>query len=98
MVPVPSIAGEARCFDAQYGSHFSRADLCYKALESRPLHFAGTGTPEVLIDELHFMKSKLAGVIGQAILPTPALQIVNNLTGRGLSNINNSTALKKFNR
>ncbi|HEY6852077.1 MAG TPA: hypothetical protein VI320_38445 [Terracidiphilus sp.] len=43
------------------------------------------------------MKSKLAGVIGQTILPALALQIVNDLTGRGLSNIDNSTALEQFN-
>jgi hypothetical protein len=98
MVPVPSIAGQTRCFDAQYSSHFSRADLCYKTFEAWPLHFARTGTPEVLIDDLYFMKSKLAGVIGQTVLPALALQIVNDLTGRGLSNINNSTALEKFNR
>jgi len=72
----------------------SRADLCYKALESRPLHFAGTGTPEVLIDDPHLMKSKLAGVVGKTILPPLALQIVNDLTGRRLPNINNSTALE----
>jgi hypothetical protein len=44
------------------------------------------------------MKSKLAGVFGQTILPALALQIVNDLTWRGLSNINNSTALEQFNR
>jgi hypothetical protein len=98
MVPVPAIAGQARRFDAEYSSHFPRANLCYETFESRPLHFAGAGTSEVLIDDLHLTKSKLAGVIGQPILPALALQIVNDLAWRGLSNINNSTALEQFDR
>ena len=98
MVPVPAIAGQARGFDAEHSSYFSRADLCYETFESGPLNFAGAGTPEVLIDNLNLMKSKLAGVIGQSILPALALQIVNHLTWRGLSNRDNSTALEQFNR
>ena len=94
MVPVASIAGQTRCFDAQYSSHFSRADLCYKTFEARPLHFAGTGTPEVLIDDLYFMKSKLAGVIGQTVLPALALQIVNDLTAALADLLLNASILK----
>ena len=98
MVPVSAIACQARCFDAEYGPHLSRADLCHETFKSGSLHFAGPGTSEVLIDDLHLMKSELAGVIGQTVLPALALQIVNDLTGRRLPNINNSTALEQFNR
>ena len=43
------------------------------------------------------MKSELACVIGQTVLPPLALQIVNDLAGRGLPNINDSTALQQLN-
>jgi hypothetical protein len=57
MVPVPAIAGQARGFDAEHSSYFSRADLCYETFKSGAFHFAGAGTPEVLIDNLDLMKS-----------------------------------------
>jgi hypothetical protein len=61
-----------------------------------PLHLARTGTSEVIIDDLHLMKSELAGVIGQTILTALAFEIMQDLAWRRLADIDNRAALQQI--
>lgn len=58
---VSARSGSLDASAAEYCSHFSRANLGYETFKSETLHFAGSGTPEVLINYLHFMNSSASG-------------------------------------
>src|SRR5437764_3956979 len=67
-------------------------------LESRALHLAGARAPEILIDDLDLLEAKLASVVGQAILPALAFLVVNHLSRRGLTNIDDGAPLQMVRR
>jgi hypothetical protein len=43
---------------------------------------AGTGSAKILVDSLNLLETQLAGVFGEAVLPSLALLIVNHLARR----------------
>jgi hypothetical protein len=47
--------------------------------KSGPFYLARAGTAKVFIDHFDLMETKLACVIGQSILPTLTLLVVNHL-------------------
>jgi len=82
MMPVSAVTGQAGSLNAKHGAHLSRADFRNQMLEPRALHLAGPRASKILVDYLDLLETKLASVVGQAILPTLALLVVNHLSRR----------------
>src|SRR5262245_33063696 len=51
------------------------------------VHVSGRGACEILVDPLHVTEPQLPGSFGQTVLATPALDIVPDLLGLGLADI-----------
>ena|SRR5579885_93726 len=94
MMPVSAITGQAGSLNAKHGADLSRANLRNQMLESRALHLAGARASKILVDYLDLLESKLASVIGQAILPALAFLVVNHLSRRRLTDIDDGTPLQ----
>src|SRR6516164_374119 len=98
MMPVTAVTGKAGSLNAKHGADPSRADLRNQMLESRALHLAGPRAPEIVVDDLDLLEAKLASVVGQAILPALAFLIVNHLSRRRLTNIDDGAPLQMVRR
>ena len=82
MMPVPAVARQARCFDAEDGAHLARTYFCHQMLKPWAVHLSGAGATKILVDNLNLLEAQLSGVIGNAVLPPLALLIVNYLSWR----------------
>ncbi len=81
-MPVPAIARQSRCFDAEHGAHLPGTYFRHQMLETRTLHLAGAGAAQILVDDLDLLEPQLTGVIGETVLPPLAFLIVNHLARR----------------
>jgi hypothetical protein len=80
-MPIPTIAGEPRGFDAEDSANFTGTHLANQPLESGTFHQARAGTAQIVIDHHNLSKTKFASSIGQAVLSKLALLVVEDLTG-----------------
>src|ERR1700733_7788334 len=95
-MPVPAIAGQAGCLNAEHGADLARANLRNHPFKSGALHLTGTRAPQIFIDYLDLLEAKQASLISKTELPTLALLVVNHLPRRGLPNINNRAPFQVF--
>jgi len=79
VMPVSTVASQAGRLNAEYSANVSRADFCNQMLKARPLYLAGARATKILVNDLDLLEAKLASVVGQTILPTLALLVVNHL-------------------
>ena len=90
-VPVAAVAGEPRGLDRDHGADPALADRGEQLLEARPGD-AGAGAAEIVVDHLDGGPAQRAGAIGKAILPAPALVIVEHLVGGRLADVDEGAA------
>ena len=79
LLPVPTVAGEARHLERRHRSDFAKADVGHHPFEAGPRHHSGRGAPKVLIDNLNFRPSQGAQPILHGVLQRAALAVVGNL-------------------
>src|ERR1700758_4508687 len=96
-VPVAAVTGETRSLDRENGADATGTDSGQQPLE------AGTGdaaarSSEIVVDDLDSRPAKLPGAIGKPILPTLALEVVHELIGGRLTDIDASDALQVLGR
>lgn len=94
MVPIPSVAGKARCVEAEHCTDLARAQAAHQSFETRTVDSAAGGTTKVIIDHIDIAEAPATRNIDKLILPPLALQIVLDLTWGGLSNVDHSLALQ----
>ena len=96
-VPVAAVAGEPRGLDRDHGADAPLADGGEQLLEARTGD-AGAGAAEIVVDHLDGSPPQRAGAVGESVLPTAALVIVENLIGGRLADIDESAAGQVFRR
>ena len=82
MMPVSAVTGQAGSLNAKHSANLSGADFRNQMLEPRALYLAGPRAAKVLVDYLDLLETKLARMVGQAILPALAFLVVNYLSRR----------------
>src|SRR5262245_56951725 len=90
-VPVAPVAGKTRRFDRHYAAHAALADRRQQLIEAGTGN-AGTGAAEVFVDHLDCRPAERTRAVNEAVLPTPALMIVQQLIWGRLARIDESTA------
>src|SRR5271154_3933907 len=77
-VPVAAVTGEPGGLDRENGADAPLADCHQQALEARPVDAAARAA-EIIVDNLDRGPTELPGAVGQPILPSLALLIVQEL-------------------
>jgi len=96
-VPVTPVAGQARRLHGHDGADTPFADRREQPLEPRAPNAAGRSA-EIVVDNLDVLPTKQSRPVGKAVLSTLALQIVRDLLGRRLPNIDNCAASQMVRR
>src|SRR6266571_6361403 len=96
MMPLPTIARQARGLDAEHGTHCARAHRAHQLLESGPLDHPRSRASQILVQDHDLLETQLTSVILQTILPTLTLPMLQHLAGRGLTNVDNRSAFQPF--
>ena len=78
LLPVPTVAGEARHLECRHRSDFAKADVGHHPFEAGA-HHSGRGASKVLIDDLDFRPSQGVQPILHSVLQRAALAIVGDL-------------------
>jgi transketolase N-terminal domain/subunit len=90
-MPVAAVSGQTRCFERHHRSNALFANCSQQSLESGPRR-PPTGSPEIVVDDFDLVPAELPSTLNQAILTPLALEIVDDLIGRRLTDINESSA------
>src|SRR6516165_2902143 len=77
----------------QNGAHPTLANCCQEPLEPGSSR-AGARSAKVIIDDLHIAPAQLASPVGEGILAPLALQVVRDLVGCRLANVDDGVAAK----
>ena len=85
-VPVAAVAGEPRRLDRDHGADASLADGGQQLLEAGPRD-AAAGAAEIVIDDGDIAPAELPRAIGKTVLAALALQIVGDLIGGRLTDV-----------
>src|SRR5215470_12553401 len=96
-VPVAAVTSKPRRFDREYRTDPAFADRCQQALEARPID-ADAGAAKIIVDDLDGSPAELPGTVGEPILTAPALQIVQELIGRRLADVDKGAAAQMISR
>ena len=80
-MPVTTVARETRRFDSEHSAYIASADRRNQALEAWPRDPAA-GTAEIVVDHLDRGPAERTSAIGEAILATATLMVVQKLVGR----------------
>src|ERR1700680_2925701 len=96
MMPLPTIARQARGLDAEHGPHCARTHRAHQLLESGPLDHPRSRTSQILVKDHDLLETQLTSVILQSILPTLTLPMMQHLARRGLTNVDNRSACQPF--
>ncbi len=90
-VPVGIVAGEARCLEAEHEADMAERHLGGETGKPRASDRAGTGEPEILVDDddAIIRPAEVAGLGREGVLPVRRLAIVLDLGGAGLAQIDN---------
>src|SRR6516165_2041481 len=92
-VPVAAVAGETRSLDREDGADPTVTDCSQQPLEAWTGDAAGR-PPKIVVDDFDGRPAKLPGAIGESVLPALALEVVHELIGGRLANIDASDALQ----
>src|SRR5215470_14104934 len=96
-VPVAAVTSQPRHFDREYRTDAAFADRGQQALEARPID-ASARAAEVIVDDLDYSPAELPGTIGEPVLTPAALQIVQQLIGRRLADVDKGAAAQMIRR
>jgi hypothetical protein len=77
VMPVTTVAGQSGCFDAEDRAHAPGAHFGNQPCKTWTIDLAGTGTSQVLVDDLDLLKPELASLVSQGILSPLTLQIIS---------------------
>src|SRR5215471_3555079 len=73
------------------------ADRCQQTLEAWPID-ADAGAAKIIVDDLDCSPAELSGAIGEPVLTAAALQIVQQLIGRRLADVDKGAATQMISR
>jgi hypothetical protein len=90
-VPIASVARETRSLNGQDGADATLADGRQQLLEARSGD-PTAGATKIVVNYLNVAPTELVPALDQAVLTPLAFEIVCNLIGRGLTDINDGTA------
>src|SRR3954447_21910761 len=90
-MPIAAISRQPGSFQRQHGADAALADCGQKLLEAGPPR-TGSRSAQIVVDHRDLRPPQLAGSIGQAVLPTLAFEIVHDLNGCRLTDIDDSLA------
>ena len=95
-IPIGIVPRQARDFQAEDNTHVRHRHFAGEASEAGAPVGAGTGQPEILIDDHYLVlgPAELRGAIGQGVLAGGGLPIVFDLAWRGLANVDIGGALE----
>src|SRR6201997_854816 len=96
-VPVAAVTRQSRRFDREYGTDPAFADRCQQAREAGPID-AGARAAKIIVDDFDCSPAELPGTIGEPVLTAAALEIVQELIGRRLADVNKSAAAQMVSR
>src|SRR5215471_18920598 len=96
-MPVAAVTSQPRRLDRKYGTDAAFADRCQQTLEAWPID-AGAGAAKIIVDDLDGSPAELPGTIGEPVLTAAALQIVQELIGRRLADVDKSAATQMVSR
>src|SRR5215831_11146595 len=96
-VPVAAVTSQPRCFDREYRADAALTDRCEQAFEARPID-ATAGAAKIIVDDLDRGPAELPGTIGEPVLATAALWIVEELISRRLADVDKGAAAQMVSR
>src|ERR1700736_3309878 len=96
-VPVAAFTSQPRRFDREYGTDAAFADRGQQTLEARPID-PTTRVAKIIVDDLDRSPAELPGTIGEPVLTAAALQIVKELIGRRLADVDKGAAAQMISR
>src|SRR6266700_1584427 len=88
-MPVPAIARQPRCLNAEDRAHLSIAERAQQAFKTRTVS-SRSGNPQIVIDNIDVLPAQRPCTIDKSILPPLAFKTVLHLTRRGLTDIHTS--------
>jgi hypothetical protein len=92
VMPVATIASEARGFEAEHGAYDPAAHGGHQPLEARPLYQPRSRAAQIFVDRLDAREAQGARRVCERILATLALQVIADLHGGGLPNVHDGAA------
>jgi hypothetical protein len=92
LLPVTAVAGETRDLARCHGPNLAEADVGHHPLKAGPRHCAGGGAPKIVIDDLDLRPPQGPQPILHGILQRAALTVVDDLVGRGLTDVEHRLA------
>ena len=96
-MPFASVAGQPGGLQRQNHSHLASAHGGQQPVIAGT-HSPATRTPEVFIDYYDFAPPQLVRAIPESVLSALALEIMSNLTGRGLPDVDPGRARQVIRR
>ena len=92
VMPVSSVARQARGFEAEHRADRPLTQLGHARLESGTRHQPAGGSPEIVIDRHDVPEAVRPGEIGQPILPALTFQVVVHLGAGRLPHVHDGAA------
>src|SRR6266446_3110180 len=93
LLPLPAVAGEARHLSSRYRADFAETHLRHHAFEPRSGDHAGGGPAQVFIHDLDLTPTQVLQAILHRILQPLTFEVVSDLVGGRLANIQNRLPL-----
>src|SRR5208337_277980 len=90
-VPVTPVAGQTRRLHRHDGADAPLADRREQPFEARASD-AASRSPEIVVDDLDVLPAEQSRSVGKAVLSALALQIVSDLLGRRLPDVDDCVA------
>lgn len=81
VMPVTTVAGQARSLDTEDCTHVSIAYLGNQSGKTRAIYLSGTRSPQVFVDHLDLLEAKLTSLVSQRVLAPLTLEVIGDLNG-----------------
>jgi hypothetical protein len=98
MMPLPTVACQARRFNTKYSPYFAATYFRGQAFEAGTVDPTRAGSPQIVINDEDALETQRAGSIRETELEARAFLVVNQLAWLGLANINNCFPRNTFRR
>src|SRR5271157_5690514 len=94
MVPIAIVAGQARCFQSEDGTHLAIAYRRQQFSKTWPLLRACSRAAQIVVDHHHLAKLQLARLLRELVLAALAFQMFTDLVHGGLPDVDVSSPLQ----
>ena len=94
VMPVPAVAGQPRCVEAQHSANLARAERGDELLEAGPGDHSARRAAEIVVDHLDRLEATASGNVDQLVLAPPTLGVSLDLGLRRLPHIDHRLALQ----